>query len=101
MAIYRPFKVIPPLKEEEYNETNSPYVFINAIFTPQELTRINGLWDEERSREGTLSTDNRIDYTKRKAKELFVEVEGNEWIYDKIGNLCLMLNASKFKLDEI
>ncbi len=99
MEIYRPFKSVPELKSEEYNNTYLPYVFLNSPFTKEELDKINDLWDEQQAREGTLSGSDNVNYDKRKAREQFIQQDGNEWIYDKIGLTCIMVNTTRFKLE--
>jgi PKHD-type hydroxylase len=100
MALYREFKSIPALKDTDQNDQYVPFVFLNNCFRADEIDAINNLWDEEKAGQAKVlvsgaNTD--IDKEYRNARKLYVHQEGNEWLYDKIGGLCQMMNAAKFR----
>lgn len=99
MEIYRPFLSVPPLQVTETNEHFVPYVFVEKLFNDTEVDLLNGLWNEDEAKEGGVGKENRLSPEKRKARELFIKADNNEWIYDKIGSIVLLMNAAKFKLD--
>jgi len=100
MALYRNFTRVLTLKDEEYNENFVPYIFLEKIFTENELQAIISLWSEENARQGTVaSTKAKLNFDKRKAKELFIPQQDQEWIYDKLESFAIMMNAGRFKLN--
>lgn len=103
--MYKPFKFVPPLKEEEVNESYSPFVILNKFFSPDEVAAIELLWNEDIAQQGTVAanskdkTGGKLDLERRSAKEMFIDADNTEWLYDKIEKACMMVNATVFKLD--
>jgi len=102
MEIYRAFPSTLKLSNEVENASYVPYVLVDKLFTPEELALIIDLWDEGQviDTKVYLPGNARADVPEhRKSRKQYLHTEGNEWIYDKIAGLCLMMNAARFKFE--
>lgn len=101
MEIVSPFKNLPVLKRDEYNEDFVPYFVIEDLFTEKEADKIRTLWNEEKSFYGKIGSADtkKEDLKKRKSHIMPIHEHDNSWIYTKLGMTCIMLNYQRYKFD--
>lgn len=100
MAIYREFKTQPPVKDSDQNENYVTHVFLKSLFSESELASIDQLWSDSEAKQAgvfTAETEKKMDMELRNSRKIYIPAENNEWIYDKIGGIVTLMNATKFK----
>lgn len=101
MNIVSPFKNLPEIKREEYNNDFVPFVVVEELFSDAEVAKIRSLWNEETASYGKVGSANarREDLDKRKSLVQPIATGENDWIYTKLGMTCIMINIQKYKFD--
>ena len=101
MGAIKPFRFIPTIKKEEYNNEFTDFVCLKSFFTPQELDKIRSLWSVEAAIEAGVHLSGK-DYKSadiRKSQIMWIKPGANDWIYDKLGEACQQINIKRYKYD--
>jgi len=86
--LYRKFESIMLLKHETENNHFVPYVFLDKVFSIDEINKINSLWNDALSEEAMVFMEGNakaVNYEQRLSKKMYIPAEINEWIYNKLG----------------
>jgi PKHD-type hydroxylase len=100
--LYRKFQSVLPLNHEAENHNFVSYVFLDKLFSVDELSRINSLWSDDAAQDAMVFLDGNtkaLDYEQRVSKKIYIPAEDQAWIYDKLGAVASLINATKFKFD--
>jgi PKHD-type hydroxylase len=99
MKVIRPFN--SQYQELDINDNYASCVWIKNFLNSDEITRTRNLWDDSKVLEGKVSNDGTsvVDYAKRKSRTVHIDGDDNNWLYDKIGMLAMMVNANRYKFE--
>jgi PKHD-type hydroxylase len=101
MRIIRPFKNLPPLNRKDLNYDFVDYAWFTGYFTAEEVDKIRAVWSDEAAKTAEVNNAgkeiSRGDL--RMSRVMFIEPNGNEWVYDKLAKACIQLNAKRYQFD--
>ena len=73
------------------------FLFSDALFTPQEIDRINSYWDASQSGQAELEGGETVKEDLRKSAVIGLEATAEyQWMYDKLANICLQCNNERY-----
>lgn len=98
MNLVRPFQQLPPIAAIDSNPNFTSSVFLENLFDKNEVARIRSLYNEDIEKEAKIGA-NRINKDIRSTKVIFLDVENNEWIYDKLSAAVIMVNMNRYRFE--
>ena len=101
MAIIKPFRFLPSIKRKDFNPDFADYTWFRNFFTAEEVEQISTLWSEEQSKSAEVNNAGK-EATRddlRKSQIMFIKPGANDWIYDRLSQACIQVNANRYKFE--
>lgn len=101
MRIIRPFKALPPVNRKDLNTDFVDYAWFTGLFKEDEVAKIRALWDDAKAREAEVNNAGHVLSRDdlRMSKVMFIAPGQNEWIYDKLAQACISVNARRYQFE--
>lgn len=101
MPIIKPFRFLPSIKRKDLNPDFADYTWFRDFFTAEEVAQICTLWDDHAAREAEVNNAGKAETRDelRKSQIIFIKPGANDWIYDRLAQACIQVNANRYKFE--
>lgn len=102
IKVYKPIKSILGDINITENADYVPYHCLTGVFTDAELEKIDACWSEENAFSTRIyqgESDLIEDSKYRRSKKMYLPLENNVWLYEKIAVFVNLVNARYFKFE--
>lgn len=101
MAIIKPFRFLPPIRRKDYNPDFADYTWFSNFFTAEEVEQIRALWSDELARTAEVNNAGKEETRDelRKSQIMFIKPGAGDWIYDRLAQACIQVNANRYKFE--
>ena len=102
MSIIKPFRFIPNIKRQDLNHEFVDYTWFKNFLSAEECEKVKNIWSEQEIQEAMVSHagNKTLKDDLRKSSINFLKPgTANDWIYDRLAQACIQVNANRFKFE--